>query len=141
MQTQGYDHQPSPFMAADDWSTNQPMSAGLNHSASASHVEQCDVYTPGSDFWTGGYTPRRRGSVNSCSSSMNSSLHGYASFDPQEQQPTFIDTGSRSSSADFGDSSRGLPPAPVPLRPGKKLSFECDICGSTVHVDRRLDWQ
>ena len=105
--------------------------------------EHCDPYVgqvvADSDFWTGGHTPRRRGSVHSCSSSMNSSLHGNAAFDPEEQEPAFYDQHSRSSSADFGERSRGLPPPPVELR--HRISFECDICGNTIKVDRRRDWQ
>ena len=88
------------------------------------------------DFWTGGLTTRRRGSVDSRSSSMNSSLHGYATFDSEEQEPAFHDHHSMSSSADFGER---LPPPPVELR--QRISFECDICGNTVKVDRRRDWQ
>lgn len=116
------------------------MSGYLNQSETVSHVEQRDIYTPGPDFWTGGHTPRRRGSMKSRSSSMNSSLHGYATFDPQEQAPVFLDSHSRSS-ADFGNTSRGLPLPPLPMQKGKKLSFECDACGVMVQVDRRLDWQ
>lgn len=95
------------------------MSGGLNQSGTVSHVEQRDIYTPGPDFWTGGHTPRRRGSVNSRSSSISSSLHGYATFDHQEQAPAFLDSHSRSS-ADFGDTSRGLPSPQVPMQKGKK---------------------
>ena len=109
----------------------------------ATEDEHCDPYVEqvvaDSDFWTGGYTHRRRSSVHSCSSSMNSSLHGYAAFDPEEQEPAFYDQHSRSSSADFGERSRGLPPPPVELR--DRRSFECDICGMTVKVNRRRDWQ
>ena len=105
--------------------------------------EHCDPYVgqnvADSDFWTGGLTTRRRGSVDSRSSSMNSSLHGYAAFDPEEQEPVFYDHHSMSSSADFGERSRGLPPPPVELR--QRISFECDICGNTIKVDRRRDWQ
>ena len=93
----------------------------------------------GTDFWTGGSTTRRRGSVHSLSSSMNSSLRGSAAFDPEEQKPAFYEQHSRSSSADFGERSRGLPPPPVEIR--QKISFECDICGNSVKEDRRRDWQ
>ena len=100
--------------------------------------EQPELYTAESDFWTSRSTRSRRDSVDSLSSSMNSSLHGKATFDPQEQEPAFRDSHSRSS-VDFGDSSRGLPPPPVEI--GKKHSFECDICGNTIRVERRLEWQ
>ena len=99
--------------------------------------EQTQVYTTASDFWTSRST-RRRDSMDSLSSSMNSSLHGTATFHPEEQEPAFRDSNSRSS-VDFSDSPRGLPPPPVET--GKKLSFECDICGNTIRVDRRLEWQ
>ncbi|KAK0510609.1 hypothetical protein JMJ35_007041 [Cladonia borealis] len=100
--------------------------------------EQPEIYTTRSDFWTSRITRSRRDSVDSLSSSMNSSLHGKATFDPQEQKPAFRDSHSHSS-VDFGDSSRGLPPPPVEI--GKKHSFECDICGDTIRVDRRREWQ
>ena len=115
-------------------SPSQNYAAGDEHCGPS--VEQV---VADSDFWTGGYTHRRRSSVHSCSSSMNSSLHGCAAFDPEEQEPAFYDQHSRSSSADFGERSRGLPPPPVELR--DRRSFECDICGITVKVNRRRDWQ
>lgn len=43
---------------------------------------------------------------------MNSSLHGSPQFDPEEQNPVFRNVRGRSGSADFGSSSRGLPPPP-----------------------------
>ena len=100
--------------------------------------ERSQLSTTGSDFWTSRIARPRRDSVDSLSSSMNSSLHGKATFDPEEQEPAFRDSNSRSS-VDFGDSPRGLPPPPVEI--GKKHSFECDICGNTIRVDRRLEWQ
>ena len=110
----------------------------LEQSRLHSDLEQTEFYATGSDFWTSRSTRPRRDSVDSLSSSMNSSLHGKATFDPQEQEPAFRDSLSRSS-VDFGDSSRGLPPPPVET--GKKHSFECDICGNTIRVARRLEWQ
>ena len=110
----------------------------LEQSRLHSDLEQTEFYATGSDFWTSRSTRPRRDSVDSLSSSMNSSLHGKATFDPQEQEPAFRDSHSRSS-VDFGDSSRGLPPPPVEI--GKKHSFECDICGNTIRVARRLEWQ
>lgn len=100
--------------------------------------ERSQLYTTGSDFWTSRITRSRRDSMDSLSSSMNSSLHGKAMFDPEEQEPAFRDSNSRSS-VDFSDTPRGLPPPPVEI--GKKHSFECDICGNTIRVDRRLEWQ
>ena len=126
-------------------------------------AERSQTYTTGSDFWTSRITRPRRDSMDSLSSSMNSSLHGTAIFDPEEQEPAFRDSNSRSSvgfsnsprglppppveiekkrsrsPVDFSNSPRGLPPPPVEI--GKKHSFECDICGNTIRVDRRLEWQ
>ena len=85
-----------------------------------------------SDFWTGG-TPRE-----SPVSSINSSLHGRPTFDPQEQNPTFLTNHRRDSSASR-NISPALPPPPVEL--GKVLRFECDICGRKIQVARRLEWQ
>ena len=100
--------------------------------------ERSMLNNAGSDFWTSRISRPRRDSMHSRSSSMNSSLHGKATFDPEEQEPAFHDFSSRSS-AEFGDRPRGLPPPPVEI--GKKHSFECDICGKTIRVDRRLEWQ
>ena len=91
------------------------------------------------NFWTGGHISRRCGSIDSRSSSMNSSLRGDAAFDPEEQKLNFYCHHWRSSSAAFGERSRGLPPPPVELR--QNISCECDICGDTITVDRRRDWQ
>lgn len=88
--------------------------------------------SPSSDFWTGG--SRRQ----SPASSMNSSLHGRPTFDPQEQNPTFLINHGRNSSASLV-TSPALPPPPVEL--GKVLTFDCDICGQKVQVERRLEWQ
>lgn len=45
----------------------------------------------------------------------------------------------RSASSDFGTTSPGLPPPPVEL--DQIQSFNCDICGLTIRVKRRLEWQ
>ena len=91
------------------------------------------------NFWTGSNQGHHSGSVHSRSSSMNSSLHGYPTFDPLEQDPVFTKGGQRSASADFGTTSPGLPPPPVNLNQCKP--FDCDICGKLVWVVRRLEWQ
>ena len=88
--------------------------------------------SPSSDFWTG-RTPRE-----SPLSSINSSLHGRPAFDPQEQNPTFLTDHRRGSSGSL-NMSPALPPPPVEL--GKVLSFDCDICGRSIKVARRLEWQ
>ena len=36
-------------------------------------------------------------------------------------------------------SSRGLPPPPVTL--GKLQAFDCDMCGKSVLIKRRREWQ
>lgn len=92
-----------------------------------------------SEFWTGESRGRRPSSIRSYSSSRNSSLRGDSAFDPQEQGPTFHPTSSRSSSFDFDGVSPGLPPPPAEI--GKKLSFMCDVCGDTIRVDKRRQWQ
>ena len=88
--------------------------------------------SPSSDFWTG-MTPRE-----SPVSSINSSLHGRPAFDPQEQNPTFLTDHRRGSRARL-NMSKTLPPPPVEL--GKVLRFNCDICGRSIQVARRLEWQ
>lgn len=85
-----------------------------------------------SDFWTGG-EPR-----DSPASSQNSSLHGRPVFDPQEQNPNFMDVYDPKLSATFA-TNPVLPPPPVEL--GKTLGFNCDLCGQGIQVKRRLDWQ
>lgn len=100
-------------------------------------VEECTPPPP-VDFWTRGEQSSRPASVHSRSSSMNSSLHGSPAFDPEEQDPTFASklpgsTGGRR------QNSPALPPAPVEL--GKVTAFNCDICGQTLEIKRRLEWQ
>ena len=86
-------------------------------------------------FWTGGSpNPRRRSSVNRL-------LRGHTAFEPEEQEPVFSKTRSRASSGSSTSASGGLPPPPVKLSKHEKLSFGCDICGRTVLVEDRLDWQ
>lgn len=92
-----------------------------------------------STFWTQHSPKQRSGSVHSLSSSRNSSLHGYPIFDPQEQDPVFAKGSQRSASTDYWTTSPGLPPPPVELDQPKSLS--CDICGETIIVCRRLEWQ
>ena len=86
------------------------------------------------EFWTGGRQSSRPASVHSRSSSMNSSLHGRPAFDPEEQNPTFATSTVRKLQI-----SPILPPPPVEL--GKVTTFNCDICGHSIHVNRRRQWQ
>ena len=100
-------------------------------------VDDCTPPPP-VDFWTRGSQSSRPASVHSRSSSMNSSLHGRPAFDPQEQDPTFASE-LPASTAGRKQSSPALPPAPVEL--GRVTTFNCDICGQKIEVERRLEWQ
>lgn len=90
------------------------------------------------DFWSGSSRGSRAGSVNSCSSSMNSSLHGKPIYDAQEQN--LKSPVSAIPLEKYGDPPRlALPHPPVKL--GSRSSFLCDICGESVNVTRRRDWK
>lgn len=100
------------------------------------------------DFWTARRSSHRRSSVDSCSSPGNGSLHGSPKLDSIYQSPIFFNNSWEHSSADVNNWTRGLPPAPIDWdstnsgnRQGKKMSFDCEICGETIKVNRRLDWQ
>ena len=94
-------------------------------------------------FWAGRGSGKGPSSVDSRSSSMNSSLHGYEGFDPEEQNPTFLDERSERSSAEFQDTSRRLPLPPKFSHKAKAHIFKtrCDICGIGFVGRRRRDWQ
>lgn len=85
-------------------------------------------------FWNGGPPSRRPSSIasmHSRSSSMNSPLRGSPRLDPCEQDDNV---------PQFPPSSpRGLPPPPVDLK--MQRTFDCDICGELVQVERRRQWQ
>ncbi|CAI6319690.1 unnamed protein product [Periconia digitata] len=100
----------------------------------------------GSDYWTGLVSPSR---PSSCSSSKNSSLHGYDIFDHHEQNfnpPTIPRRGSKFSHQSHGNdlstpepaSPAVLPPPPAELK--SKQSFECDICSQEVLVSSKRLW-
>ena len=99
---------------------------------------------PKHEYWTGRGQSHRTKSVSTHSSSRNSSLHGSSEFCYQiEYQNDFF-----ASNQISYHSSPGLPLPPVKLRKGhgskrkaKKLSFDCDICGENIQVDRRREWQ
>ena len=97
--------------------------------------------SPERGFWRGGTHSHRSGSVLSYVSSVNSPLHGSSIFDPEEQDPHFQtqDRSSSTRSGSFSREARGLPLPPVGL--SEKVAFDCDICGQTIQVNRRLDWQ
>ena len=69
---------------------------------------------------------------------MNSSLRGPPAFDPQEQDPTFVSK-CPTPTADETQIYSGLPPPPVEI--GKVTTFNCDICGQDIHVERQREWQ
>ena len=107
-------------------------------------------YTKPENYWTG--TSRARGpkSVDSRSSSRNSSLHGHSAFAYQKQYQNMYYSASQDNDREKHLSDPGLPLPSVKLRSslepnrhGKKqsLSFECDICGEKVRVNRRREWQ
>jgi hypothetical protein len=112
----------------------------FQHSSKMPRSEKFTEMKPMDSFWTGGRARRLSASVHSAYSSMNSSLRGdEVCFDPSEQNPHFTQSPRRSERRDSFMTSPGLPPPPVKL--GKKLSFECDICGKTIRVSRRREWQ
>ena len=85
-------------------------------------------------FWHGGRPTRRppsTASLHSRSSSMNSSLRGSEG----DSSSKLLDSTSHQNNG----SSRGLPPPPVPL--GRSQAFRCDICGETIYVEKRRQWQ
>ena len=96
------------------------------------------------DSWIGQDPYHRTESVDTRSSSMNSSLHGSSNFCYQkEYQNDYI-----ASEQIHYHSSPGLLPPPVKLcksqsskRKAEKLSFDCEICGENIKVDRRREWQ
>ncbi len=100
---------------------------------------------PQYDYWNGGSSRHGTRSVDSRSSSKNSSLHGSPKFCYQKQYQNVDYFGPQPK---YQPSSAGLPPPPVKLgkkqpskRRAKELSFNCDICGENVKVDRRRQWQ
>ena len=100
---------------------------------------------PQFDYWSGGSPRYRTKSVGSRSSSRNSSLHGSPKFCYQKQYQNIDYFASKPK---YHYSSPSLPPPPVKLRKAqpskrkaKQLSFDCDICGEKVKVDRRRQWQ
>ena len=119
----------------------RPQSArkGANSYASLSNSQ------PKYDYWSGGSPQYRTKSVGTRSSSRNSSLHGSPKFCYQKQYQNIDYFASKPK---YQYSSPSLPPPPVKLGKGqpsrprvKRLSFDCDICGEKVKVDRRRQWQ
>ena len=97
-------------------------------------------------YWSGGSPRYRTKSAGSRSSSRNSSLHGSSKFCYQKQYQNIYNFASKPNYYHY--SSPSLPPPPVKLRKSqpskrkaKNLSFDCDICGEKVKVDRRRQWQ
>ena len=117
----------------------QPKKNRANSYASLSNSE------PQSDYWNGGSSSQRTKSIGSCSSSRNSSLHGSPEFCYQKQYQNMNDFAFQPK---HQNSSPSLPPPPVKIGNeqssklnGKKYLFDCDICGESVKVDRRRQWQ
>lgn len=105
-------------------------------------------HSPNIDFWTKRPSIYRSQSRGSRSSSINDQLHWSQVIDTtyQSSEASAI-SNVRQSSAD-SHSSRGLFAAPVKWHNAhtigtkkEQLSFDCEICGQTVHVKRRRDWQ
>ena len=129
---------------------NHPKGNILNHKRPKADRKPANSYAslsksqPQRDYWTGRSPNHRTKSVGTRSSSRNSSLHGSSKFCYQkEYQNDYF-----ASKPTYYHSSPGLPPPPIKLRDGqsskrkaKKLSFDCDICGENVKVDRRQQWQ
>lgn len=107
------------------------------------------------DFWTGAPQPTRSASRIS---SMNSSLHGYKVFDPQEQsmKPATIARANSGQSVDSSQSGvsfnhvsppiRWLPPPPRDLetetdRPRADQPMKYDICGKIVKIQQKRHWK
>jgi hypothetical protein len=92
-----------------------------------------------SAFWIGRSSKVRPASIRSRHSSMNSTLRGDSQFDPSEQNPVFTSSHRGSDTSGRIETLPSLPPPPAKL--GELDSFECDICGQTVKVHRRFQWQ
>lgn len=97
------------------------------------------------DFWTARRSSHRPSSVHSYSSSRNSSLRGSETMDSTYQRPEFFKDHNEHQSPNVSGSKRGLFPAPIDWSPldniKKKFSFDCEICGELVILNRRRDWQ
>ena len=111
-----------------------------NFYAVEQHKPQEQNLRRSNNYWTGVRDPARAASR---SSSMNSSLHGYPIFDPQEQNMDVSTSPRPQSSHSQGNGaslwSAALPPPPVKLP--CLYPFECDICGLTILVKRKRDWK
>lgn len=101
---------------------------------------------PQYDYWSGGRPGYRTKSVGSRSSSRNSSLHGSPKFSHQKEYQNVWNFTPNPSYCHYYSPS--LPPPPVKFsksrnskRKPKRLSFDCDMCGEKVRVDRRRQWQ
>jgi hypothetical protein len=128
----------APFSNSGPWKVGHAVSARLYGRRSS----DASGNAAPSDYWTGG--PARSRSA-SHSSSMNSSLHGYDVFDPQEQnwspqeQKWDPNASKNTLAVPTPTQSSTLPPPPIKL--GTVSSFECDICGKMIKAQRKRDWQ
>lgn len=117
---------------------DRPRKSSLTHLSNVSPVPN-----DSRNFWTGTESRKGPSSVHSRSSGMNSSLHGYKGFDPEDQYPKFQDEHSRGSSADFQGTSRGLPPFPLGYGTVQDPNemIQCDLCGCDFLRGSRRHWQ
>ena len=90
------------------------------------------------DFWTGARTRPRALSRHS---SRNSSLRDtpLLSADPFEQSLVFPAQKSECSSCEPYPVRPSLPPPPKGIK--GNVAFECELCGDTIKISPRLQWQ
>ncbi len=83
---------------------------------------------------------QRSSSVCSYTSSHNSSLRGESEMDLGYQTPTFSGKRANSNTSyEIEFASPSLPPPPLQLVNQKEAT--CDLCGKTVTLRRKRDWQ
>ena len=135
-------HETNPFLPSQP--PLQPYLPDSNNLTVASGPPNIDS---DQDFWAARRPSHRPSSAGSCSSSSwNDSLHGSPKLDTTYQSPTFSDDFSENLSG-ANNRTRGLPTAPINWSPRNsnkcqgKVSFDCEICGDTINVKRKRDWQ
>lgn len=117
-------------------SSKRPEKVDKKRAKSNTRLSNCQ---PQYDYWNEGNPCQRTESVGSRSSSRNSSLHGSPKFYDQKQYQNFEYFTSHSK---YNYSFPNLPPPPVKLGKEKTWKiFDCDICGESVKVYRRRQWQ
>ncbi|KAL8718286.1 MAG: hypothetical protein Q9225_004564, partial [Loekoesia sp. 1 TL-2023] len=93
------------------------------------------------NFWTGAHTKHSASSHHSRHSSRNNSLRDVPIViaDPSEQSPIFPTKMSECSSYEAYPVRPSLPPPPTDI--DNHLPIKCDLCGTTIKISRRLEWQ